>query len=67
MLGSYNYLDMDHYLELMALLASTNDSLNKGSTDLVDNRATGLGCSDTENELCKGPNKIRLISKTHKN
>jgi len=42
---------MHHYLELLSLLASTNDPLNEGSTDLIDNRTTGLGCSDAENEL----------------
>lgn len=59
--------DVHHYLELMALSAGANDSLNKGSTDLVDNRATGFGCSDTENELCKDRIKLDLVSKTHKN
>ena len=59
--------DVHHYLELMALLAGTNDSLNKGSTDLIDNRATGLGCTDTENKLCKNQIKLDLNSKTHKN
>jgi hypothetical protein len=43
--------DVHHYLELLALLAGTNDPLNEGSTDLVDNGTTGLGCSNTENEI----------------
>lgn len=42
---------MHHYLELLALLAGTNDSLNEGSADLVDNGTTMLSCSDTENEI----------------
>jgi hypothetical protein len=59
--------DVRHYLELPALPAGTNDPLNKGSADLVDNRTARLGRSDTENELCKDQIKLDLIAKTHKN